>query len=75
MPDWRGLVRARLAGTGLSPTAEIDVVEELAQHVEDRYQQLVADGVADTEAQVNALCELDGEELVDALLDVLPKDE
>ena len=75
MPDWRALVRARLAGTGLSPTVEIDVVEELAQHVEDRYQQLIADGVSDTEAQVKSLCELDDDELVDALLDVLPKDE
>lgn len=72
MPDWRAFVRARIGGLGLEPTAEIDVVEELSQHVEDRYAQLRAAGVPDHEAQARSLAEIDGEDLLVDLLDVLP---
>lgn len=75
MPDWRAVVRARLAGCGLRPMTEMDVVEELSQHVEDRYQQLCADGVPEDEARSKSLCEIDGEDLVADLLDVLPREE
>jgi hypothetical protein len=74
MPDWKRLIRARLAGGGLAPMAEMDVVEELSQHVEDRYQQLCADGVAEAEAAVRSLCELDGEDLLPDLLESLPRE-
>ena len=74
MPDWKALLRARLSGCGLHPAHEMDVVEELTQHIEDRYQQLRSNGVPDGEAQALSLREIDGD-LVAALLDVLPKDE
>lgn len=69
------MVRARLAGCGLRPTAEMDVVEELSQHVEDRYRQLCADGIPEEEARARSLCEINGEDLVADLLDVLPREE
>jgi len=75
MPDWRAMVRARLSGCGLRPTTEMDVIEELSQHVEDRYHQLCAAGVPEDEARAKSLCEIDGEELVADLLDVLPRQE
>jgi hypothetical protein len=74
MPDWRALVRARLTDAGLSPTTEIDVVEELAQHVEDRYEQWRADGLPDADAVTRSLQELDGQELVPELLEILPRE-
>jgi hypothetical protein len=75
MPDWKRFVRARLAGGGLSPTAEMDVVEEMTQHLEDRYRQLQADGVPDEEARARSLRELDGEELLHDLLECLPHEQ
>ena len=44
MPNWRDEVRTRIAGLGLEPTREAELVEELAQHLEDRYQELLARG-------------------------------
>jgi putative ABC transport system permease protein len=74
MPEWKTFIRARLAGSGLCPTTEMDVVEELSQHIDDRYQQLRADGVSDDEARARSLRELDGEELVTELLECLPRE-
>jgi hypothetical protein len=74
MPDWRAIVRARLTDAGLRPTSEIDVVEELAQHVEDRYAQWRADGLCDEEATARSLQELDGQELIPELLEILPRE-
>jgi len=50
MPDWRALVRTRLAELGLDPVDEIDVAEEIAQHVEDRYDYLRSQGWPEVEA-------------------------
>lgn len=71
MPDWRALVRARLTNAGLSPVDEIDVTEELAQHVEDRYRCLCEQGMPDSEAVDLSLRELEGDDLVDGLADAL----
>jgi hypothetical protein len=71
MPDWRALVRARLADTGLSPVDELDVTEEVAQHVEDRYEYLRSQGWSDAEAVAMALQELDDEGLIKDLADAL----
>ena len=45
MPDWNDEVRRRLVPLGLPAAREQDVVEELVQHLEDRYEELVASGV------------------------------
>ncbi len=74
MPDWRKFVRARLMGSRLSPTTEMDVTEELAQHIEDRYRELCAAGRPEDEAAEMSLRELDGEELLSELDDALPRD-
>jgi hypothetical protein len=50
MPEWRAVIRRRLAGLALRPVDEIDIVEELAQHVEDRYADLVSAGASEEEA-------------------------
>jgi predicted permease len=50
MPDWVQEVRARLSSLRLSPTREADIVQELAQHLEDRWRDLLAGGASPDEA-------------------------
>ncbi|HEU5208915.1 MAG TPA: ABC transporter permease [Longimicrobiales bacterium] len=57
MPDWRAEIRQRLGDTGLR--AEADIVEELSQHLQDRYDDLRSQGVTDADAQRTALAELE----------------
>jgi hypothetical protein len=73
MPDWRLLIRHRLAGLDIRPVDEIDIVEELAQHVEDRYAELKGSGLSEDEAVGAGLAELDGETLAEELLDSLTR--
>ncbi|HEX5421878.1 MAG TPA: permease prefix domain 1-containing protein [Gammaproteobacteria bacterium] len=65
MPDWQGIVRSQLANAELDPAREAEIVEELAQHLEDRYETLTARGLDDAEAERAVLTELsDAESLV-----------
>ena len=41
----------------LEPTREAEIVDEMAQHLEDRYQELLAEGVSEAEAQQTARAE------------------
>ena len=63
MPDWEQGIRRRLAGLKLAPTRESEIVEELSQHLDDRYQELLADGASDTDAETLLLVELAENEL------------
>jgi hypothetical protein len=40
MPDWKHLVRERLKPLRLEATAEPELTEELAEHLEDHYREL-----------------------------------
>jgi putative ABC transport system permease protein len=46
MPDWTQHVRPRLSTLRLSPTREAEIVEELSQHLDDRYRELIAGGLS-----------------------------
>ncbi len=59
MPDWKELVRLRLAALNLNASAESDLAEELAQHLEDRYHDLTASGVEPDDARRQVLGQLD----------------
>jgi predicted permease len=61
MRDWRAEVRRRLEGARLDGGTERDVVDELAQHLEDRFHELRGRGVPAEEAELQALAELDGD--------------
>ena len=67
MPDWKTEVRRRMAGLRLAPARESEIVEELAQHLDDRYQELLADGASDSDAERLALTELSENELFNEL--------
>jgi len=54
MPDWKQYVRNRLGPLGLSPEREYEVVEELAQQLEQEYADAIARGVAAAAARLRA---------------------
>ena len=54
---WGEQVHSRLSGLHLSPAREHEIVEELAQHLEDRWRELVTSGAAEDEAVRLALGE------------------
>ncbi|HEY9231244.1 MAG TPA: ABC transporter permease, partial [Blastocatellia bacterium] len=64
MPDWRPEISARLAGLKLEPTREAEIVEELSQHLDDRYAELCAAGRSEDEADQAALAELSESEIL-----------
>jgi putative ABC transport system permease protein len=62
--DWRKHIRRHLAGLALDPAREIEIVEEMADHLEDRYKDLLAGGATDEEASRVALAELSESDLL-----------
>jgi putative ABC transport system permease protein len=64
MPDWKAEIRGRLQSLQLSPTREAAVIEELAQHLDDYYAELLAAGMTEAEAYRQTLTELHGSELL-----------
>jgi putative ABC transport system permease protein len=68
--DWQSHIRSRLASLRLSPAREREIAEELAQHLEDRWQELVARGMTSEQAAHIARTEFDGARL-EALLGTL----
>ncbi|MFZ0594542.1 MAG: ABC transporter permease [Bryobacteraceae bacterium] len=59
MPDWKTIVRDRLAHLRLKGTEEIGLVDELAQHLEDTYRELRSGGASEEEAHRKAESGLD----------------
>lgn len=57
MPDWAPEVRARLSSLRLSPTRESEIVEELSQHLDDRWRELIAGGASSDDAAELVLAE------------------
>ena len=58
MPDWTGDLRRRLAPLGLSPAREAEIVDELAEHLDQRYEDLRTAGMDHAGARRLALEEL-----------------
>jgi predicted permease len=65
MPDFKAEIRARLAGMNLSPTREAEIVEELAQHLEETYAQAFSRGDSEEEARREALEQLNAPEFAE----------
>ena len=64
MPEWKAEIRKRLSGLSLEPSREAEIVEELAQHLDDRYEELLTRGAEEEEARLAALAELEGNEML-----------
>ena len=50
MPDWTEHLRRRVAGLRLSPEREAAIIDELSQHLDERYDELRAGGATEGEA-------------------------
>jgi predicted permease len=50
MPNFRKEIRNRLAGLRLAPSREAEIVEEMAQDLEDYHAELLANGTAEEDA-------------------------
>ncbi|HEX5887065.1 MAG TPA: ABC transporter permease [Pyrinomonadaceae bacterium] len=61
MPDWKDEVKRRLRGLQVSPVNEAEIVEELAQHLDDVYQRALRNGASEENARRAALNELNAE--------------
>ena len=58
MRRWTEDLRTRLAPLRLAPAREAEIVEELSQHLDQRYEELRRDGAGDAEARRLAIAEL-----------------
>src|SRR5262249_28826957 len=56
--EWTSHLRPRLAKLRLSPEREAEIVEELSQHLDQRYEELRDGGAPEAEARRLALAEL-----------------
>lgn len=67
MPDFRKEISTRVAALKLDPARESEIVEELAQHLQDKYQELVAAGASPDEAQKAIEIDLNDSRLIAGL--------
>lgn len=61
---WATELRARLAGLALAPTRELEIIEELSLHLDERYGELRLEGLDDADARASALADLQDPELL-----------
>ncbi|HUE85902.1 MAG TPA: ADOP family duplicated permease [Vicinamibacterales bacterium] len=59
MPEWKHEIARRLEPLGLPPLRDNEIAEELAQHLEDRYQDLLAQGRSEDDAVAGAWREIE----------------
>ncbi|MFZ3258916.1 MAG: ABC transporter permease [Candidatus Acidiferrales bacterium] len=64
MPNWKPEILRRLTPLKLSPTREAEIAEEIAQHLEDRYEEFLVTGQSEDAAYRTALDELKDEDLL-----------
>jgi len=55
MPNWNHIVREHLAALRLPPEREIEIVEELALHLEAAYNDALAAGLSEAEAEARVV--------------------
>ncbi len=58
MPEWKQEIRQRLAKLKLEPAREAAIIEELTQHLDDCYEELLASGATEAEAERLTLAQL-----------------
>ncbi|HEY6329342.1 MAG TPA: ABC transporter permease, partial [Blastocatellia bacterium] len=55
MADWADVIRDRLSGLNLDPVREAEIIEELSQHLDDRYHELLAQSLPEAQARQTAV--------------------
>jgi putative ABC transport system permease protein len=72
MPDWAKEIRAAISPLHLEPAQEADLVEELSQHLRDRYEEMLGGGTTAEQAYLSLVKELNDGTLVAGLRASLP---
>ena len=68
MPDFKFEIRTSLASLNLSPTREEEIVEELSQDLQERFEEALSHGASEEEARRVVLDELTFPESIDNTL-------
>jgi hypothetical protein len=72
MPDWTDHLRSQLAPLALSGPRAAEIIEELSQHLDYRYEELRSSGASDADARRLAIEELlDRDTLADQMRSLL----
>jgi predicted permease len=50
MTDWKRYIRENLPPLGLEPERELEIIDELAQHLEAQYEDAISNGLSSSEA-------------------------
>jgi len=58
MPDWKAELAERLSALRIAPERESEIIDELALHLEERYDELLLGGASAEEAERQARAEL-----------------
>ena len=58
MSEWKHEIERRLEDLELEPARKADIIDELTQHLNDRYAELLASGATEHTARLAALAEL-----------------
>src|SRR4030095_11302837 len=66
--EWEQEVRTRLSSLQLSPTRESEIVEELSQHLDDRWREAIAGGASPDDATRLTLAEFRGRDVLAAYM-------
>lgn len=64
MPDWKQEIRKQLAALNLSPTREVEIIEELSDHLENLYEEIIAEGTTSEKAYGEVLSSLNQSDLL-----------
>src|SRR6185312_10275495 len=72
MPDFQKLIRERLRSAGLAPAREAEIVDELSQHLRDRYDALRSGGATEQQALDSITAHLNQRDLAAELRTVDP---
>jgi putative ABC transport system permease protein len=64
MPDWKEEITKRFSSLKLNSAHENEIIEELSQHLDDRYYELVSCGATDDDPRRDVLRELHSEDLL-----------
>ena len=65
--QWYGEIRGRLHGLSLPPVREAEIVAEIADHLEQEYDRAIACGLAEADAERQALAALNDPGLLEQL--------
>ena len=63
MPDWSGEIARCFTSLKIDSSREMEIVEELSQHLDDRYHELIAAGATDDQARRAVLKELNSDNI------------